>query len=139
MEQEKKMPDQAMIVSSQKHYSEEGLWEKVKSVAKKAGLKVIYLALVLYYTATAATTAKAKKPPVNFSKCGIPVGAELVFVDDSTIKATVYDDRKVSYNGNLTSLSAIAKEIKGYQCAGPSFFTYNGELVCDIAARTQWK
>ena len=45
MEQEKKMPDQAMIVSSQKHYSEEGLWEKVKSVAKKAGLKVIYLAL----------------------------------------------------------------------------------------------
>lgn len=90
-------------------------------------------------TTTAATTAKAKKPPVNFSKCGIPVGAELVFVDDSTIKATVYDDRKVSYNGNLTSLSAIAKEIKGYQCAGPSFFTYNGELVCDIAARTQWK
>ena len=61
MEQEKKMPDQAMIVSSQKHYSEDGLWEKVKSVAKKAGLKVIYLALVLYYTATAATTPNDKK------------------------------------------------------------------------------
>lgn len=61
MEQEKKMPDRAMIVSSQKHYSEDGLWEKVKSVAKKAGLKVIYLALVLYYTATAATTPTDKK------------------------------------------------------------------------------
>ena len=88
---------------------------------------------------TAATTAKAKKPPVNFSKCGIPVGAELIFVDDSTVKVTVYDDRKVLYNGNLTSLSAIAKDIKGYPCAGPSYFTYKGELICDIAERTQWK
>ena len=61
MEEEKKIPDQVMIVSSQKHYSEEGLWDKVKNVAKKAGLKVIYLALVLYYTATASTTPSEKK------------------------------------------------------------------------------
>lgn len=89
--------------------------------------------------APAATTQKTKKPPVNFSKCGIPVGAELVFIDDTTVKVTVADDRKVLYDGNLTSLSAIAKEKKGYPCAGPSYFTYNGELVCDIAGRTQWK
>lgn len=88
---------------------------------------------------TTVATTKAKKPPVNFSKCGIPVGAELVFIDDTTVKVTVADDRKVLYDGNLTSLSAIAKEKKGYPCAGPSFFTYNGELVCDIAGRTQWK
>lgn len=36
-------------------------------------------------------------------------------------------------------LEAIAKNIKGYPCAGPGFFKYNGELVCDIAERTQWK
>ncbi|MCR5395121.1 MAG: DUF1232 domain-containing protein [Bacteroidales bacterium] len=58
---ENKVPDQQMIIASQKHYSEEGLWDKVKSVAKKAGIKVIYLALLLYYTATAESTPTAKK------------------------------------------------------------------------------
>lgn len=82
---------------------------------------------------------KSKKPPVNFSKCNIPVGAELVFVDDSTVVVTVVDDHKVLYDNELTSLSAVAKSIKGYSCAGPSYFTYNGELICDIAGRTQWK
>lgn len=82
---------------------------------------------------------KTKKPPVNFSKCDIPVGAELVFVDDTSVTVTVVDDRKVLYNDELTSLSAVAEGIKGYRCAGPSYFKYNGELVCDIAARTQWK
>ncbi|MCL7765501.1 DUF1232 domain-containing protein [Polaribacter sp. Z014] len=33
-----------------KEYSEEGLWDKMKSVFKKAGIKVIYSALMLYYT-----------------------------------------------------------------------------------------
>lgn len=61
MEQEKNTPDQAMIVASKKHYSEEGLWEKVKNVAKKAGLQVVYLVLVLYYTAIADSTPSAKK------------------------------------------------------------------------------
>lgn len=58
---EQKVPDQKMIESSQKHYSEDGLWDKVKSVAKNAGIKVIYLALVLYYTATADSTPAGKK------------------------------------------------------------------------------
>lgn len=82
---------------------------------------------------------KAKKPAVNFTKCNIPVGAELVFVDDPSVKAFVVSDRKVQYNNEITSLSAIAKSIKGYPVAGPSYFTYNGQLVSDIAAETQWK
>lgn len=31
------------------HYKESNLWSKIKSVAKKAGVKVIYAALLLYY------------------------------------------------------------------------------------------
>lgn len=50
-----------MIEDSQKHYNEDGFWDKVKKYAKKAGLKVIYLALVLYYTANAETTSLSKK------------------------------------------------------------------------------
>lgn len=33
----------------QKYYSEKGFWNKAKSVAKKAGIKVVYAALALYY------------------------------------------------------------------------------------------
>lgn len=87
---------------------------------------------------TIVATQKTKRPPVNFAKCGIPIGAELIFVEDSNIKVTVIDERKVQYNGELTSLSAIAKGIKGYSCAGPSYFTYKGESISDIAERTQW-
>ena len=32
-----------------KYYSETGLWEKIKKVAKTAGAKVVYAVLLLYY------------------------------------------------------------------------------------------
>lgn len=81
---------------------------------------------------------KTKRPPVNFAKCNIPVGAELVFVEDSSVVAIVVDERKVQYNDEITSLSAISDRIKGYSTSGPSFFTYKGKLVTDIAKETQW-
>ncbi|MBR4474437.1 MAG: GIY-YIG nuclease family protein [Oscillospiraceae bacterium] len=83
--------------------------------------------------------AKTKRPPINFFKCGLPKGAELVYVDDPEVKVTVVDEHKVQYNGELTSLSAIAKEKKGYNVSGPLFFTYNGRLITDIAEETQWR
>ena len=80
-----------------------------------------------------------RKPPVNFSKCGIPIGTKLVFVDDPSVVVEVVSDRKVLYKDEITSLSAISDSIKGYSSAGPSFFTYKGKLVADIARETQWK
>ncbi len=38
------------LVQYQEHYSEDAFWDKVKLLAGKAGSKVIYYALVLYYT-----------------------------------------------------------------------------------------
>ena len=86
-----------------------------------------------------ASAQKPKKPPINFSKCGIPVGSKLVYVDDNSVVAEVVDDHKVMYNNELTSLSAIAKNIKGYSVSGPAVFQYNGVLLTDIAEQTQWK
>lgn len=80
-----------------------------------------------------------RKPPVNFSKCGIPIGAKLVFVDDPSVVVEVVSDRKVLYKDEITSLSAISDSIKGYSSSGPSYFTYKGKLVADIARETQWK
>ena len=82
---------------------------------------------------------KLPQEAVDFEKCGIPIGAKLIFVEDESVIATVHDNRKVEYNNEITSLSAIASSIKGYRCAGPSFFTYNGKLVADVADETQWK
>ena len=42
--------------------------------------------------------AKIKKPPINFKECGIPIGAELVFIENPEVKEVVCDDRKVKYN-----------------------------------------
>src|SRR5574344_748344 len=74
---------------------------------------------------------RIKKPPVNFAKCGIPVGAELVFVEDPSVVAIVVSDKKVQYKEEITSLSAISDSIKGYSTSGPQFFTYKGVTVSD--------
>ena len=89
--------------------------------------------------ANSSPSQKVKRPAVNFKKCNIPVGAELVFTEDPTVKVTVADVHKVKYNDELTSLSAIAKDIKGYPVSGPMLFKYNDKLVTEIAEETQWK
>ena len=86
------------------------------------------------------TPSKTKRPAINFAKCGIPVGSELVFVDDATVKVIVESDRKVLYDGELTSLSAVAGKLKGINAIqGSAYFTYNGKLITEIAEETQWK
>lgn len=81
-----------------------------------------------------------KKPAINFEECGIPVGAVLTYIEDESITVKVVDARKVEYDGEITSLTAVVKKIKGMNNpAGPSYFKYNGEMIVDIACRTQWK
>ena len=82
-----------------------------------------------------------KKTRINFFECGIPIGAELSFVEDNNIKVIVASENKVEYKGEITSLSTIVKELKHLKNIprGTAYFTYNGELLTDIAERTQWK
>lgn len=84
---------------------------------------------------------KNKKPPINFAKCGIPVGAELVFIEDTNIKVTVVSEKKVEYKGEEISLSTLAQELKHLKAKpqGTAFFTYNDRPLIDIANETQWK
>ena len=85
-------------------------------------------------------TTKIKKPPINFYKCGLKDGDKLVCTEDSSIVVTIKGERKVLYNNELTSLTAIMRKVKGYKnIAGPSYFTYNGEPLTSIAEKTQWK
>ncbi len=45
----------------QKHFSDNDLWKKIAAFAKKAGEKVVYAALLLYYVVKAPGTSKADK------------------------------------------------------------------------------
>lgn len=118
--------------------SAEDAYELLESIATISGSQDKLTRCVELKTKQRAEI-KSKKPAVNFAKCNIPVGAELVFIEDPTVKVIVESERKVSYNNEITSLSAVAGGIKGYSVSGPQFFSYNGKLVCDIAAETQWK
>lgn len=86
------------------------------------------------------TKQKIKRPPIDFYLCGLKNGDKLVFIENPDIVVTVCGNRKVEYKNEITSLSAIAakeKNVKAIQ--GPSYFTFNGKIVADIAEETQWK
>lgn len=73
----------------------------------------------------------------SFSKCRIPVGEKIEYYDNPELTATVVDDRNVEYNGEIMSLTALAKLLSGkkYSIAGPKFFKYKGEWLNDIRHR----
>lgn len=56
-------PKDVKLQKYEKEYSESGLWDKIGAVAKKAGSKVIYCVLLLYYalqSPNVSITDKAK-------------------------------------------------------------------------------
>lgn len=81
----------------------------------------------------------ARRGPFRFSDCNIPFGSEIVFIDDSSIKAVVVDDRHIEYDGKTTSLSALAQELKGFKHSvqGPLWFAYKGEKLSDLRERIE--
>lgn len=79
----------------------------------------------------------SRKEPFRFSFCNIPIGSELIFLDDESVKVTVVDDRHILYNGETTSLSALAQKLKGttYPVQGTMWFTYHGVKLADLRER----
>lgn len=78
---------------------------------------------------------KAKKAEkMTFAMVNIPVGSVLTFVKDKSITCITVDmNNKVSYNGELYTISGLAKELLHISSArGSNYFTYNGELLTDI-------
>lgn len=81
----------------------------------------------------------ARRGPFRFGECGIPVGAELEYVDDPSIKVRVLDDRHIKYGSETTSLSALARRLKNYDhpIQGTLYFTYKGELLTALRERLE--
>lgn len=81
----------------------------------------------------------ARRGPFRFSECNIPPGSEIEFIEDASIKAVVVDDRHIEYDGETTSVSALAQKLKGFDhpVQGTLWFTYKGEKLTDIRARME--
>lgn len=72
----------------------------------------------------------------KFSMCGINPGDVIEYYNDPAITCTVVDDRRVEYNGEVMSLTGLARLLTGQQkIAGPRFFKYKGEWLNDIRHR----
>lgn len=86
-----------------------------------------------------ASTSRLKN--FQFSMVGIPVGAEIAFIKDESITATVENERnRISYKGQITTMSSLAAYLMGKpgrQYQGPKFFTYEGEALSDRRARME--
>ena len=74
----------------------------------------------------------------NFSLVGISVGTKLTFIKDENITCEVISNSKVKFKDETHSLSSaglIALRECGYNwtvCAGPKFWTYEGESLRDL-------
>lgn len=75
----------------------------------------------------------------KFSLCNLKEGDELEFVYDKNQKCYVKNEKKVIYDDEEYSLSALAKFLLNidYSVAGPHYFTYKGEKLCDLRERVQ--
>lgn len=88
----------------------------------------------------AQSIARQKKEKFEFSKLGIPIGAELEYIHDRSIKVVVADEkRKVYYNDEEWSLSSLARVLlqRNGTVQGTLHFSYNGETIADLRDRLE--
>ena len=88
--------DNSAEFTNPSYYSESAFWAKVKRFAKKAGAKVIYYALLLYYAFVSPETQGWEKTVIiaalAYFICPVDINPDFVpvvgFLDDLAILAT---------------------------------------------------
>ncbi len=87
----------------------------------------------------ASVKAQQKRPPLNFFEMGLQKGDVLKWKDDPTIIVTIASERKILYNGEEVSISALSAKLKGYNTkhiAPGAHWLYNDKLLNDIYDET---
>ncbi len=75
----------------------------------------------------------------NFSFAQIPIGSELVFTRDRTVKARVVSNGNIEINGEVKSLSRAAQDLLhvNYPVQGPIFWEYEDETLDERRRRLE--
>ena len=80
-----------------------------------------------------------KRPRLNFEEMGIPVGSELVFINNAEV-AIVVSDRMVNFRNEETSLTNATRMALGegyaYNVAPGPYWSFNGRKLRDIYNET---
>ncbi len=90
----------------------------------------------------ALNQAREKRSAFNFGMVDIPVGSEIVFVNDENIRAKVVKlsgKRSIEFNGELTSPSTAAQKVLGYpyNVQGTVYWMYQGETLDERRRRLE--
>ena len=101
--------NEVQLVKYEKEYSESRLWEKIKSVAKKAGVKVIYYVLVLFYAMKSENVTMTEKVLI-IAALGYFI-LPLDLIPDFIPIAGYGDDATVLY-GLIQKLDCIDERVK---------------------------
>ncbi|MFN5746597.1 MAG: GIY-YIG nuclease family protein [Methylococcaceae bacterium] len=85
----------------------------------------------------AANVMKARRPNLNFTEMGIPLGAELRSTTSDAV-VTVEQPRMVRFGDEVMSLTAATREVRNlsYNVAPGLHWTYNGKLIKQIYDET---
>lgn len=90
----------------------------------------------------ALNQAREKKLAFNFGMVNMPIGAEISFINDESIKAKVIKisgKKTIEFKGDLTSPSVAAQKILGhpYPVRGPLYWIYQGETLDERRRRLE--
>ena len=58
-----------------------------------------------------AKIKSVRRPSLNYKEMGIEIGSKLLFTKDSTIEVVISGDKKVTYQGEEISLTAITRQL----------------------------
>lgn len=55
----------------------------------------------------------SRRPPLNYKEMGIEIGSTLQFIKDPAIEVIVSGDKRVTYESEEQSLTAVTKQLLG--------------------------
>ena len=87
----------------------------------------------------AVIKSQVHRPSLNYFEMGMQKGDRLVWKDDPSISVTICSERKVIYEGEECSISALSAKLKGYSTkhiAPGRHWLYNDRLLDDIYDET---
>ena len=82
---------------------------------------------------------QANRPPLNFYEMGMQKGDILIWKDDPSVSVTIISERKVCYEDEETSISALSAKLKGYKVrhiAPGAHWLYKDKLLSEIYDET---
>lgn len=86
---------------------------------------------------------QSRREQFRFSLADVPIGATLTFSRDENITAKVVDDKRIEFEGELTSTSAAAAKVLlrfGWtvtKVQGPLYWVYDGETLVERRSRLE--